>query len=192
MKYQKILIALLFPIAPFSVIAQKEQARGIYKTSDDFTKGNLSFDNNCKKRISKIKLNDFLSRPYITVKLSDSSLKISKRSIYGYINCRNQFFRFNGKQELLLLNAGEQILIYKHIISKPPTGRTNVTNYYFSLGVSSPVVKLTIKNLKNAFPANLPFHHIIDGNFKYNTDLAGFDEANKIYKINSLLKESLR
>lgn len=166
--------------------------RGIYKTSEDFTKGNLYFDNNCKKRSSKIKLNDFLSRPYITVRLSDSSLKISKRSIFGYINCRNQLFRFKGKQELLLLNAGEQILIYKHIISKPPAGRTNVTNYYFSLGASFPVEKLTIKNLKNAFPANLRFHHVIDENFKYNTDLAGFDEANKMYNINSLFKESLR
>ncbi|KAF0243356.1 MAG: hypothetical protein FD183_29 [Chitinophagaceae bacterium] len=191
MKY-RIIILVLFQLIYSKLTAQKEMVRGIYKTSEDFTKGNLYFDNNCKKRSSKIKVNDFLSRPYITVRLSDSSLKISKRSIFGYINCRNQFFRFNGKQELLLLNAGEQILIYKHIISKPPTGRTNVTNYYFSLGISSPVETLTIKNLKNAFPADVSFHNLIDHNFKYNTDLAGFDEANKIYKLNSLLKESLR
>ncbi|MBI1779949.1 MAG: hypothetical protein HYR66_01050 [Sphingobacteriales bacterium] len=192
MKYQKIIIALLFQIASFTVTAQKERVRGIYKTSDDFAKGNLSFNNNCTNKKIKIMLNDFFVQPYITIKQGDSSLKLLKSDIFGYRNCNNEIFRFKGKQELLLLNAGEQILIYKHIISKPPLGRTNVTNYYFSLGVNSPIQKLTIKNLKNAFPANLHFYNLIDKNFKYNTDLAGLDEANKMYKINLFLKESLR
>ncbi|MBX2933866.1 MAG: hypothetical protein KF825_06450 [Ferruginibacter sp.] len=186
MKYQKILIVLLFSITSFTVAAQKEQVRGVYISSDDFTREIISFDNNCNRRKIKIKLNDFFLRPYISINLKDSSVRLYKKDIFGYINCRNQVFRFNGKQELLLLNAGEQILIYKHIISKPPTGRTNVTNYYFSLGVSSPIVKLTIKNLKNAFPADISFHNLIDQYFKYNTDLAEFDEATKMYKINWL------
>ncbi|MCB9054349.1 MAG: hypothetical protein H6549_00680 [Chitinophagales bacterium] len=132
-------------------------------------------------------------QPYITVREDDSSLNLLKSDIFGYRNCNNEIFRFNGKRELLLLNTTGQILIYKLQNSNPPAGsRTNVTNYYFSLGVNSPVEKLTIKNLKNVFPANLAFHHLIDENFKYNTDLAGFDEATKTYKITSLLKESLK
>ncbi|MBX9784882.1 MAG: hypothetical protein K2X48_16450, partial [Chitinophagaceae bacterium] len=137
MKYQKKLTALLFSIIPFSAIAQKERVKGIYITSGDFTKGNLSFDNHCDKTKTKIKLNDFFSKPCITIKQAGNNVRFLKSNIFGYINCRNQFFRFKGKQELLLLNAGEEIHIYKHIISKPPAGRTNVTNYYFSLGVSS-------------------------------------------------------
>jgi len=191
MKHQKIIIALLFQTVSLTLNAQKERVRGIYKTSDDFLNGKLSFDNNCKS--SKIRLNDFFMQPYITVREDDSSLNLLKSDIFGYRNCNNEIFRFNGKRELLLLNTTGQILIYKLQNSNPPAGsRTNVTNYYFSLGVNSPVEKLTIKNLKNVFPANLAFHHLIDENFKYNTDLAGFDEATKTYKITSLLKESLK
>jgi hypothetical protein len=191
-KQFNLFFTVLLLIISFNLFAQKERVRGIYITSDDFAKGNLSFDNNCNNRDTRIRLNDFFSKKYITVKKGDSSLKLLKNDIFGYRNCNNDFFRFKGKIELFLLNAGEQILIYKHIVSKPPTGRTNVTNYYFSVGLNSPVQKLTIKNLKNAFPANLIFNNFIDANFKYNTDLTAFDEANKIYKINLLLKESSR
>lgn len=175
-----------------NLFSQKERVRGIYITSDDFVKGNLSFDNNCNIKNTRIRLNDFFSKKYITVKKGDSSLKLLKNDIFGYINCRNEVFRFKGKIELFLLNAGEQILIYKHIVSKPPTGRTNVTNYYFSLGVYSPVQKLTISNLKNIFPANSIFKNFIDKNFRYNTDLAEFDKVNKMYKVNLLLSESVK
>lgn len=191
-KQLKLFFTVLLLIISFNLFSQKERVRGIYRTSEDFVKGNLSFDNNCNNQNLRIRLNDFFSKKYITVKKGDSSLNLLKNDIFGYRNCNNEIFRFKGKIELFLLNAGEQILIYKHIVSKPPTGRTNVTNYYFSVGINSPVQKLTIKNLKGAFPANLTFHSRIDENFKYNTDLAAFDEANKIYKINLLLKESLR
>ena len=191
-KQLKIFFTATLLIISFPLFAQKERVRGIYKTCDDFVKGNLSFDNNCNIRNIRIRLNDFFSKKYITVKKGDSSLKLLKNDIFGYINCRNEVFRFKGKIELFLLNAGEQILIYKHIVSKPPTGRTNVTNYYFSLGVNSPVQKLTIRNLKNIFPANSIFKNFIDKNFRYNTDLAEFDKVNKMYKVNLLLSESVK
>lgn len=191
-KQLKLFFTVLLLIISFNLFAQKERVRGIYRTSDDFAKGNLSFDNNCNNRNTRISLNDFFAKRYITVKKGDTSLRLLKSDIFGYRNCKNEVFRFKGKVELFLLSAEEQIFIYKHIVSKPPTGRTNVTNYYFSVGLNSPVQKLTIKNLKNAFPANLIFNNFIDADFKYNTDLAAFDEANKIYRINLLLNESLR
>ena len=159
MKHQKIIIALLFQTVSLTLIAQKERVRGIYKTSDDFIKGILSFDNNCKS--TKIRLNDFFMNPYITVRENNSSLTLLKSDVFGYRNCKNEFFRFKEKQELLLLNNGEQILIYKHIVSKPPTGRTNVTNYYFSLGVNSPIQTLTIKNLKMTKKLKFSIHSLL-------------------------------
>lgn len=191
-KQLKLFFTVILIIVSFTLFAQKERVRGIYKTGDDFVKGNLSFDNNCSNKNTRIRLNDFFSKKYITVKKGDSSLKLLKKDIFGYINCRNEVFRFKGKIELFLLNAGEQIVIYKHIVSKPPTGRTNVTNYYFSLGIYSPVQKLTISNLKNIFPANSVFKNFVDKNFRYNTDLAEFDKINKMYKVNLLLSESLK
>jgi len=192
MKHQKIIIALLLQTVSLTLIAQKERVRGIYKTGDDFKTGKISFDNDCTTK-RKIRLNDFFMQPYITIKENDSSLTILKTDIFGYRNCNNEIFRFKGKQELLLLNTSGQILIYKLQNNNPPAGsRTNVTNYYFSYGANSPVEKLTIKNLKKTFPDNHSFHHLIDENFKYNTDLAGFDKSNSIFKINLLFNESLR
>lgn len=176
-------MVLLFQTISLTLIAQKERVRGLYRTSDDFAKGNLSFDNDCSNKNLKIILNDFLSKKFVTVNKDDGTFKLLKGDIFGYRNCNNEIFRFKGKIELLLLNTGEQILIYTHIVSKPPTGRTNVTNYYFSLGIYSLVQELTIKNLKNAFPENLIFNNFIDKNFRLNTDLAAFDKKIKCIKL---------
>ena len=89
------------------------------------------------------------------------------------------------------MNLGEKILIYHHILPRRDSSdRINATTYYFSVGINSPVQVLTIKNLKNAFPQNKEFHSLLEKNFRYNTDLARFDEENKIYKINLFLQSS--
>src|SRR5574343_440426 len=116
-KQLKLLFTAVLLIISFDLFAQKERVRGIYRTSEDFVKGNLSFDNNCNNKNLRIRLNDFFSKKYITVKKGDSSLKYLKKDILGYRTCKNEIFRFKGKIELFLLNAGEQILIYKHIVS---------------------------------------------------------------------------
>ena len=182
---------ILFGLLAFNLFAQKgERILGVFKTSKDFKEGNLSFIMDCNSKKNKILLNDLFNKKYITVKQNDSSYNLFKSSIYGYETCNKNVYRFLNKKELLLLNQDEEILIYKHILPKGTTGRTNVTRYYFSIGKETEVQSLTIKNLKNAFIINEKFINMISNNFKYNTDLAAFDEVNKIYKINSLLKQS--
>lgn len=184
--YNMLILAFFIP----HLFAQKsERVVGIFKTGKDFRDGNLSFTIDCNSKKNKILLNDFFSKKYITIKQKDSSYKLSKNSIYGYETCNKKVYRFLDKKELLLLNQGEEILIYKQLLAKPPTGRTNVTNYYFSIGKEEEVQNLTIKNLKKAFHSNTEFEVLIDKNFKYNMDLAAFDEVNKIYKVNWLLKQ---
>ena len=174
-----------------SLYAQKgERVIGIFKTGKDFSEGKISFQIDCSSKENKILLNDFFMRKYITVKQNDSSFHLLKDSIWGFKNCNHQVYRFLHKKELLFLNQNEEILIYKHIVSKPPLGRTNVTNYYFSMGKEGEVQSLTIKNLKSAFNRNEKFKSLIDNNFKYNTDLAAYDKTNKMYKINWLLKQT--
>ena len=180
----------LFGLLAINLFAQKgERVTGIYKTSADFNDGKLSFAIDCNSKKNKILLNDLFNKKYITIKQNDSSYTFLKNSIYGYETCNKKVYRFLNKKELLLLNQAEEILIYKQLVSKPPTGRTNVTNYYFSIGKEGEVQKLIIKNLKTAFHNNTKFQVLIDNNFKYNMDLAAFDENNKIYKINWLLNK---
>ncbi len=90
-----------------------------------------------------------------------------------------------------MLNREESIVIYYNFVTRHSIGRTNVTNYYFSIGIDGTVQNLTIKSLKEAFIDNTKFQELIDKNFKYNTDLAAFDNDAKMYKINLLLKQSM-
>ncbi len=167
-------------------VAQKDSS-GIYKTAYDFQQSKLSFAINCTTEKHKIKLNDFFGKPYITVVHNDSSYEFFKAKIFGYQTCDGQIVRFLKKKELLLLNPTESIMIYRYDIPKPPRGKTNVTNYYFSKDAGSSVLSLTISNLKMAFPESHAFHMKLDELFKYNTELAAYDDNNKMYRVNSIL-----
>jgi len=188
---KRLIKTLLFVLLGINLFTQKgERVMGIFKTRQDFSGGKLSYVIDCNSKKSKILLNDLFIKKYITVKKNDSSFHLFKDSIWGYVKCNNQVYKFLHKKELLLLNQNEEILIYHHIIPKASSGRTNVTRFYFSIGKESETQSLTIKNLKAAFNNNEKFKLLIDNHFKYNTDLAAFDETNQMYKINWLLKQT--
>ncbi|MBE7170456.1 MAG: hypothetical protein INR73_07695 [Williamsia sp.] len=174
---------------PQILFAQKDSS-GVYLTGEDFQQRKLSYAINCNTEQHKIKLNDFFGKSYITVKHFDSSYKLNKNQIFGYKTCDGEIVRFLEKKELVLLNADETILIYRHEVSKPGKGQTNVTNYYFSKDALSPAQSLTIKNVKKAFPDNHAFHMKLDEMFKYNTELAVYDDFHKMYKLNWIFKQN--
>lgn len=173
-----------FVVFSINAAAQKDSS-GIYKTGDDFISGKLSLAINCETEKHKITLNDLFNKPYIIVKHNDTSYKFYKKDIFGYKKCDGSIYRFDGKKELLLLNSTEQILIYKHILpNRTSGGLTNVTNFYFSINANSPVQLLTKANLKKAFAINEQFIDEIDKSFKYNTQLAAYDDYHQMYRIN--------
>ncbi len=176
----------------FASANAQTDSSGIYKNGDDFSNGKLSLAINCETEKHKIKLNDFFNKPYVIVKHNDSSYKFYKKDIFGYKICNGSIYRFDGKKELLLFNSTEQILIYKYVIPNRTEGLTNVTNYYFSINANSPVQLLTKANLKKAFPANQKFRDEIDRKFKYNTQLAGYDDEHKMYKINWIYQTTIK
>lgn len=180
---------LLTLFLPKLLIAQKDSS-GVYLTAADFQQRKLAYAINCNTEQHKIKLNDFFGKSYITVKHFDSSYKLSKKQIFGYKTCNNEIVRFLNKKELVLLNPDEAILIYKHVVSRPAKGQTNVTNYYFSKDALSPAQSLTITNVKKAFPDNHAFHMKLDEMFKYNTELAAYDDFHKMYKLNWIFKQT--
>lgn len=188
---RKFYSTLLLAGLSITLFAQKgERVIGVFTSGKNFSEGKLSYTMDCNSQKSKILLNDFFIKKYITVKRPDTSFTVLKNSIWGYQTCDKQVYRFLNKKELLLLNANEEILIYKHILPKTTSGRTNATRYYFSLGKKAEVQSLTINKLKAAFSNNKKFKSLIDNDFKYNTDLAAYDETNQIYKINWLLKQT--
>lgn len=171
-----------------TVTAQKDSS-GIFLTANDFVQNRLLYSGSCKKDKHKIKLNDFFGKSYVTIKHRDSIYRVYKKQIFGYKWCDGNVYRFKNKKELLLLNPAEPILIYKHIISKPPTGLTNVTNYYFSKGAFSMPLLLTFKNLNKEFSENPLFIDSLKQMFTYNTQLASYDSYRKVYVLNSVYKK---
>jgi hypothetical protein len=180
----------MFCILSANLYAQKSsRVKMLYKTETEFSNANPSFDFECKSK-DRIFLNDFFIKNYVTVRKGDSIYKFSKSNLYGYQTCNGKVYRFLNRKELLLMNNNEDILIYRHQVAKQTSGRTNVTNYYFSIGKKGKILKLTFKNLKEIFADNTVFLSFLESEFKYNTDLAGYDEELKKYKINVFLDKS--
>lgn len=191
---RNMIFILMLKAAPFLLtlhsFAQNDSS-GIYLTAVDFQQQKLAYTINCKTEKHKIRLNDFFNKPYLIVKHNDTAVKLYKKDIFGYRFCSGEVYRTKGKQEYQVLNYKEQgIIIYRRNVTKPPSGKTNVTNFYFSKDAFSPVQKLTKKNLKEAFPGNQRFHEQIDAGFKYNTELASFDKFHSMYSINWIYKST--
>ncbi|GAB2821067.1 hypothetical protein [Ferruginibacter profundus] len=184
-----IVLIILLPVFSSVVKAQRDSS-GIYKTADDFAANKLSFAINCQTEKHKIYLNDFFNKAYITVKHKDSTYKVFRKDIYGYHFCNGETFRIANRYDIQVLNQDEYIIIYRRNITHPPTGKTNVTNYYFSKGPYSTVQQLTFKNLKKTFSENQKFYRQLDSMFKYNTELAAYDTQHKMYVINRIYKQS--
>jgi hypothetical protein len=188
---QKIIsIVIVTAIFSFSVKGQIDSS-GIYKTTDDFVARKLAFGGNHKMDKHRLSLNNFFNRPYITIRHNDTAFNISRNDIYGYRLQNRAEYRIVNRHDLRILNATEYIIIYRRDVTHPPSGKTNVTNYYFSIGPYSSVQSLTIKNLKKAFSSNQQFIEEIDGLFKYNTELATYDKQHNMYAINWIYKKSV-
>jgi len=160
-------------------------------TAADFTDRKLSFKAICGNKQNNIRLNGLFNKSYITIFQNSGHVRVSKKSIYGYTTCNGNIYRFLDKKPLLLLNENDDIQIYKWILpQRPPYGSTNATNYYFSKGKEGDIQKLTFKNLKNAFVENPAFIQLVEKYFKFNTDLAEYDESNRSYRLTMLFKQT--
>ena len=184
------IVAILLFNGVLGAYGQKDSS-GIYLNTKDFKNKKLSFAINCLTERHKIRLNDFFIKNYITVIHNNEPYKLYKDNIYGYKACDGSVIRFLKKKELLLLNNGETIAIYRYDVAKPPRGKTNVTNYYFSKDGTSQVFLLTISNLKKVYPDNRFFQQEIGRLFKYNTELAAYDTTHNMYKLNWVFNYSI-
>ena len=186
------LVSIIIFIAIFNFPVKGQiDSTGIYKNADDFVAKKLTFGGNRKMDRHRLLLNNFFNRPFITIRHNDTAYNISRNEIYGYRLQNGAEYRIVNRHDLRILNATEYIIIYRRDVTHPPSGKTNVTNYYFSIGPYSSVQKLTIKNLKKATSSSQLFLEEIDGLFKYNTELATYDKQHNMYVINWIYRKSM-
>lgn len=186
MKTRFILLSL-FSLTTLLAFAQNS---GVYLSSSDFASGKLTYEINCSTEKHKIKLNEFLKKPYITVVHDNKSHNLQKKEIFGYKDCDNLTYRFADNSHYVILNPTEQILLYKHTTEGSKNKKAEV-HYYFSVSGAGEMQTLTLMNLKKAFPENHKLHDALDAEFKSDDQLSEYDAFHKMYKVNRLYASAM-
>ena len=143
--------------------------------------------------IKRIWLHPMFRQGYVLVEKISGKQIISKDSLYGYRTKEGQYFRFYGnlREEYEILECGS-ICMYKRIIpdysSKIPQSQVR---YYFSLDFGSPIVELSLRNLKKTFVSNCSLELILDTEFKEESSLSQFNSKAHMYQLNYILKSYL-
>lgn len=161
----------------------------MYNNAADFKSGKLTYEINCSTEKHKIKLNEFLSKDYITVIHDKQPHNLVKKEIFGYKDCNGLTYRFIDNIQFEILNPTEEILIFKHVKAASKNQQAEI-HYYFGLVGSDQVAKLTLDNLKLAFADSHKLHDALDAEFKSDYELTLYDSFHKMYKINRLLTAS--
>ena len=167
------------------------QSSGVFKTFADYTSGKTDYGINCATEKHKIKLNKFWGSDYITVIQDDKRYDLKKADIWGFQLCNEKPVRFQAKEDYTVGDMGI-LWIYSKQSTLPGNAKTGgaktITTFYFSKGGDGEIKKLTLFNLKAAFPTNLMLPDAIDGQFWSDASLSEYDQFHKHYRINHFLE----
>ena len=100
----------------------------------------------------------------------------------------NPTYRFVGNIRYLMLNPAGVTHLYEIEVS-PSKNQPAVKQYYFSRGMSD-VKKLTIINVKNAFPDDLNFHKALDAEFRSDEELTREESLSRLAALFEIQEES--
>jgi hypothetical protein len=168
MKNKFLLLALVIPIS-FTPQAfcqtSHEKEVGVYRSLNDFTQNNLNYE---------------------------SKHSFSKSQVYGYVNSKNEKYRFYDNSKYKIVDTLSFFTYYQYKMEPGIDGKglVKTDEYYFSVKGDGVVLPLTIDNLKKAFPENNKFHYALDELFKSNSDLMAYDNILKEYKLKYIFKNS--
>jgi hypothetical protein len=194
--YQRALAAIVFATvgAAFGSAAPAAiRTSGIYLTALDYQKAQLTSEGDCKSEAHKIELHDVLDKPFVDVRHGSNRHRYLKSEIFGFRSCEGLDYRFVRNKAYQIVEART---LYIYVIQAPARlgkdiagGQNKVTTYYFSVGAEGDVLPLTLIKLKQAFPANHPFHDNLDAAFPFG-GVEQYDEFHKMFKVNHLLESS--
>jgi hypothetical protein len=173
----------------FSVISVS--AQGIYKSSYDFMEGKLAYAKQSPGDKHAIRTDLPFKQSVVKVVTANETVHLEKSDVYGYKDKHNRNFRFYNNANYKILDAAAFFIYSREVNVVKGKTKTRETKYYFSADADSPVIDLTISNLKNVFFANREFHDLVDLQFRNDAELARFDPFYNEYKIRSLYEKSL-
>jgi hypothetical protein len=163
---------------------------GVYLTLDDYKSGKLTYDIDCSLEKQKIKLHDFLAKPYMDVYYRGEKHRLLKNEVYGFKDCHDQTFRFFDNLEYKLVEAGNIYLYTLEQLIFPEKADKTTVDFFFSSSMGGVIKPLNNINLKNAFPTNKTFHRLLDESIN-SINITRYDSIHKMYTVNKLYLESL-
>jgi hypothetical protein len=160
---------------------------GVYLTKDDFLRNHLSYKINESVKGEKLTFT-FPADLTLTVKIvdKDTIIKFSPGQIYGYKQCED-VFRFFPGAELSVQEDFYKIEEVKGLILYSSAFYIAGTETFYSLDLSSPIHRLTYRNLKKQFNEYPGFLKALK---KIRADVTDRDE-NGYFKVNRLYRETV-
>ena len=163
---------------------------GIYLTLDDFESGKLSYASNSELGSGKIRFNEFIEKPFITVKLDGEKTQIFKDEIFAYQN-KGTIIRTSNFVTYTFVEKGPVWIFYKDITTSQGKERRKERKYFYSTSGDGTILPLTIYNIKKSFPYKHLFHDFLDAQFRNNAELSQYDSFEKKFKVNHLLNTTI-
>jgi hypothetical protein len=117
----------------------------------------------------------------------------SKKEAYGYINYKNENYRFYKNTAYKIVDTAGFFIyyLYKDEPALNGKGIIKTDEYFFSTKGDTTIEPFTVDNLKKAFPEKHQFHYDMDALFKSDKDLLLYDNFTHSYKIKYLFLHSV-
>jgi hypothetical protein len=187
----KVLIAItIISLQALSLQAQSstKSIAGIYMTEQDYKLNKLSY---VLGENDKLKLNEFLNGKNISLNYHGKKITLAKNEIFGY-RMHNQDFRFFQNESYTIIDTAGFTIYGREKLTQSVKGSKQEQAYFFSVNLIQPVLKLTIANLSDNFPARTGFRYDVQNNFKRDTDLMAYDKFSGLYIIKYLFFQGNR
>jgi hypothetical protein len=174
--------AWVFGLPPVSA---QTDCGGVYLTAHDFLTGNLAYAS-VRSDGPNSSGDDLLTCKRVVIRNTGAGSAVDKKDVYAVKCSDGKIVRIYHEGCYTFLNPGEYILLYKVVLNPVSKGDVLRTKYYFSKSAGGDVVELSVANLKATFPENDKFADALDTDFRGDTDLCGYDNVHKCYKLNRI------
>lgn len=159
-------------------------------TQQDFENEKLSYATNDSSDINKIRFNEILGKPFITIKHNGEKLHLFKDDVFAYKKKR-KIVRTCNFVSYTFVEKGPIWIYNKELNLSEGKGVKRVKKYYFSVSGRAKIIPLTINNLKRSYPDKTLFHHFLDAQFRSDADLSLYDDFQNKFKVNHLLETTI-
>ncbi|PBQ30532.1 hypothetical protein CNR22_01690 [Sphingobacteriaceae bacterium] len=159
---------------------------GIYASYDDFTNGRLSYQIDCSMEKQKIRLHDFMQKPFVEVFYKGRKIKLFKDELFGYQDCKGNMFRFYCNQEFQLAEIRDLSIYFLEENVSNGTSFNSERIFYFAVRPDGPLLPLTLQNIRSTFSGNQKFLQLVNCNIQTERDLSVYDDTRKTFMVNHL------